>query len=94
LNQLLLEKRITQSNLQNLQKDIGSIEKELKLQETQIEGVRATIKAKIIQGNAEEITTIAAIKIIREELSSIATKYDVSRLSMAVDKVISSKAVL
>jgi len=94
LNQILLEKRITQSNLQNLQKDLGSMEKELKLQETQIEGVRAKIKAKIIQGNNKEITTIDAIKIIRDELSSIATKYDVSKLSMAVDKVVSSKATL
>ena len=94
LNQILLEKRMTQSNLQNLQKDLISMEKEVKLQEKQIEGVRTHLKAKIIQGNAKEITTIDAIKIIREELSSIATKYDVSKLSMAVDKVVSSKAVL
>lgn len=94
LNQILLEKRITQSNLQNLQKDLISMEKEVKLQEKQIEGVRTHLKAKIIQGNTKEITTMDAIKIIREELSSIATKYDVSKLSMAVDKVVSSKAAL
>lgn len=70
------------------------MEKEAKLQEKQIEGVRTHLKAKIIQGNTKEITTIDAIKIIREELSSIATKYDVSKLSMAVDKVVSSKAEL
>jgi len=94
LNQLLLEKRIAQSNLQNLQKDLFSMEKELKLQEKQIGGVREHLKAKIIHGNAKELTAIDAIKIIQEELSSIATKYDVSKLSMAVDKVISSKAEL
>ena len=94
LNQLLLEKRIRQSNLQNLKKDVVSMEKELKLQEKQIEGVRTHLKGKIIQEKSKEITTVDAIKIIREELSSIATKYDVSKLSMAVDKVVSSKAGL
>ena len=94
LNQLLLEKRIRQTNLHNLKKDLVSMEKELKLQEKQIEGVRTHLKGKIIQGKSKEITTVDAIKIIREELSSIATKYDVSKLSMAVDKVVSSKALI
>ena len=94
LNQLLLEKRIRQSNLQNLQKDLVFMEKELRMQENQIEEVKTHLKAKTIQGNTKEFTTTDAIKMIQEELSSIATKYDVSKLSMAVDKVISSKAAL
>ena len=93
LNQLLLEKRLTKNNLQNLHVDLTSIEKELKTQETQIEQVQKHIKVKILEGikNETNLTALQAIKIIRVELESIGDKYDVSKLSSAVDTVIASK---
>ena len=94
LNQLLLEKRVTQSNLQNLQKDLSSMEKELKLQEKQIEDVREHLKAKIlsIKDNNKPLDMNEAVKIIRQELDEIGKKYDVSKLSGAFDRVISASA--
>jgi len=93
LNQLLLEKRLTKNNLQNLHGDFSSIEKELKIQEKQIGQVQKHIKAKILQGikNGTDLTTLQAIKIIKVELESISRQYDVSKLSSAVDTVISYK---
>ncbi len=93
LNQLLLEKRLTQNNLQNLHEDFLSIDNELTIQEKQIEQVQKHIKAKILEGikNETRLTTLQAIKIIRVELESISQQYDVSQLSSAVDTVISSK---
>ena len=93
LNQLLLEKRLTKNNLQNLHGDFSLIEKELKIQEKQIEQVQKHIKAKILEGikNGTDLTTLQAIKIIRVELESISRQYDVSKLSSAVDTVISYK---
>ena len=93
LNQLLLEKRLTKNNLQNLHVDLTSIEKELKTQENQIEQVQKHIKAKILEGIKIEthLTALQAIKIIRVELESIGEKYDVSKLSSAVDTVIAAQ---
>ncbi len=93
LNQLLLEKRLTQNNLQNLHGDFLSIDNELKMQEKQIEQVQKHIKAKILEGikNETRLTTLQAIKTIRVELESISQQYDVSKLTGAVDTVISSK---
>lgn len=93
LNQLLLDKRLTQNNLKNLKGDLTLLEKELQIQENQIEQVQKHIKSKIIHGikNETHLNTIQAIKIIREELESISQQYDVSKLSGAVDAVISSK---
>jgi hypothetical protein len=93
LNQLLLEKRLTQNNLQNLHGDLSSINNELKMQEKQIEQVQKHIKAKILEGikNETHLTTLQAIKMIRVELESISQQYDVSKLTSAVDTVISSK---
>jgi hypothetical protein len=92
LNQLLLEKRITHSNLKNLSNDLHSMETELKLHEKQIEKVRECLVAKIINTKKQDkpIDIAEAISIIREELSSIGEKYDVSKLSSAFDCVISS----
>ena len=83
LNQLLLEKRLTQNNLQNLRGDLSLMEKEVKIQEKQIEQVQKHIKSKIIQGikNETQLTALQAIKIIREELESISQQYDVGKIS-------------
>ncbi len=93
LNQLLLEKRITQNNLQNLHGDLSLMEKELKIQENQIEEVQKHIKSKILYGikNETHLTTLQAIKIIREEIESISQQYDVSKISGALETVIPSK---
>ncbi len=94
LNQLLLEKRLTQNNLQNLHGDLSSINNELKIQEKQIEQVQKHIKSKIIQGikNETHLTSLQAIKIIREELESISQQYDVGKISGALETVIESKS--
>ncbi len=94
LNQLLLEKRLTQNNLQNLHGDLSLMEKEVKIQEKQIEQVQKHIKSKIIQGikNETQLTTLQAIKIIREELESISQQYDVGKISGALESVIASKS--
>ncbi len=94
LNQLLLEKRLTQNNLQNLHGDLSLMEKEVKIQEKQIEQVQKHIKSKIIQGikNETHHTTLQAIKIIREELESISQQYDVGKISGALESVIASKS--
>ena len=93
LNQLLLEKRLSKNNLKNFHVDLTSIEKELKTQEKQIEKVQKHIKAKILEGikNETHLTALQAIKTIKAELESIGEKYDVSKLSSAVDTVISLK---
>ena len=94
LNQLLLEKRITHQNLKNLSYDLYSMETELKLHEKQIEEVRENLVAKIINSRDQDkpINITAAISVIREELSSIGQKYDVNKLSSALDFVISSNS--
>ena len=93
LNQLLLEKRLTQNNLQNLHGDLSLMDKELKIQENQIEQDQKHIKSKILEGikNETHLTTLQAIKIIREELESISQQYDIGKLTSAVDTVISTK---
>ncbi len=93
LNQLLLEKRLSKNNLKNFHVDLTSIEKELKTQEKQIEKVQKHIKSKILEGikNETHLTALQAIKTIKAELESIGEKYDVSKLSSAVDTVISLK---
>jgi hypothetical protein len=92
LNQLLLEKRITHSNLKNLRDDLHTMATELKLHEKQIEQVRENLVAKIINSKEKDnpINIAEAISIIREELTSIGQKYDVSKLSSALDFIISS----
>jgi len=94
LNQLLLEKRITHQNLKNLSYDLYSMETELKLHEKQIEEVRENLVAKIINSKEKDkpINITEAISVIREELSSIGQKYDVNKLSSALDFVISSNS--
>ena len=95
LNQLLLEKRITQTNLKKLRKELVTLEGELKFQEKQIEQVQKHVKAKILQKieTGTQINITEAIKIIRDEISSISQQYDVTKLSGAVEKVLSSQSL-
>lgn len=92
LNQLLLDKRMAQSKFKSLKTDLDGMEKDLKSQESEIEGVRSHLKAKIIQrSNDPALDVESAIQIIRRELSEIGEKYDVSKISEAMNLVLSSK---
>ena len=92
LNQLLLDKRMAQSKFKSLKTDLDGMEKDLKSQEGEIEQVRSHLKAKIIQSSNDPTLDVnSAIKIIRHELSEISEKYDVSKISEAMNLVLSSK---
>lgn len=93
LNQLLLEKRLTKSNLENLKGDLSSMANELRHQEEEIEEVREHIKARSIQdqNTKKPIDVNEAIVTIQRELTEISQKYDVSKLSEAFDSLMASK---
>lgn len=92
-NQLLLQKRITKTKLRNMKKELTSIENELQWQEKDIEYVRSHITARIFSGNESMILLdeLEAIQTIKEELDMLSAKYDVEKLTNAIEVVISSK---
>jgi len=75
LKQLLLEKGITKSKLDNLKKEITSVEDEIQLQESQIEEVSDEIKNKKINSDKE----VDKGKI-KSDLDSLMKKYGVTNL--------------
>ena len=76
LHQLLLEKGITKSKLDNLKNEIGSVEEELQQQENQIEEVSEEIKNKnlvsVNEDNKEKM---------KEDLETLMKKYGVTNIS-------------
>jgi len=75
LKQLLLEKGITKSKLDNLKNEITSVEDEIQLQESQIEEVSDEIKNKKINSDKE----VDKGKI-KSDLESLMKKYGVTNL--------------
>lgn len=92
LNQLLLGKRNTKTKLRTLESELAIAEKELDLQERQIEDVRENLKKSNYEGSNryQRSNEISSLKIIKEELENLSKDNDVSRLSNAVDNLISS----
>jgi len=76
LHQLLLEKGITKSKLDNLKNEIGAVEEELQQQENQIEEVSEEIKNKklvsVNEDNKEKM---------KEDLETLMKKYGVTHIS-------------
>lgn len=76
LHQLLLEKGITKSKLDNLKNEIGAVEEELQQQENQIEEVSEEIKNKnlvaVNEDNKEKM---------KEDLETLMKKYGVTNIS-------------
>jgi chromosome segregation ATPase len=76
LHQLLLEKGITKSKLDTLKNEIGSVEDELKQQETQIEQASESLKKKnLVTENVESNEKMA------EELESFMKKFAIKDVS-------------
>ncbi len=76
LHQLLLEKGITKSKLDTLKNEIGSVEDELKQQETQIEKASESLKKKnLVTENVESKEKMA------EELESFMKKFAIKDVS-------------
>ncbi|MFB5630250.1 MAG: hypothetical protein ACE5RN_01525 [Nitrosopumilaceae archaeon] len=91
LNQLLLGKRNTKTKLRTLESELAIAEKELELQERQIEDVRENLKkTNYVDVKYQKSNEISTLKIIKEELENLSKDNDVSRLSNAVDNLISS----
>lgn len=76
LHQLLLEKGITKSKLDNLKNEIGEIEEELQQQENQIEEVSEEIKNKKLITEDENKK-----EKMKEDLGALMKKYGVANLS-------------
>ena len=76
LHQLLLEKGITKSKLDNLKNEIGEIEEELQQQESQIEEVSEEIKnKKLIEENENKKNEI------KNDLGTLMKKYGVTNIA-------------
>jgi len=92
LNQLLLENRITKSKLKNLKNQAVSVEDKFQLQEKQIQNVRKHLKAKQLAEEKyhDKLNELKAIQTIRNELSSLGEDHNITKLSKAIDKFISS----
>jgi hypothetical protein len=76
LHQLLLEKGITKSKLDNLKNEIGAVEEELQQQENQIEEVSEEIKNKNIVSVNEDNK-----EKMKEDLETLMKKYGVTNIS-------------
>lgn len=76
LHQLLLEKGITKSKLDNLKNEIGAVEEELQQQENQIEEVSEEIKNKNL-GSVNEVKK----EKMKEDLETLMKKYGVTNIS-------------
>ena len=92
LDQLLLGKRNTKSKLQKLEYECVLAEKELEHQESQIEEVRKNLKeTPYRETNIVDIgNNTNAIKIIKEEIHRLGREHDVTKLSDAIDVIVSS----
>jgi len=76
LHQLLLEKGITKSKLDNLKNEIGAVEEELQQQENQIEEVSEEIKnKKLVSVNEDKKEKM------KEDLETLMKKYGVTNIS-------------
>ena len=76
LHQLLLEKGITKSKLDNLKNEIGAVEEELQQQENQIEEVSEEIKnKKFVSVNEDKKEKM------KEDLETLMKKYGVTNIS-------------
>jgi chromosome segregation ATPase len=76
LHQLLLEKGITKSKLDNLKNEIGAVEEELQQQENQIEEVSEEIKnKKVVSVNEDKKEKM------KEDLETLMKKYGVTNIS-------------
>jgi len=76
LHQLLLEKGITKSKLDNLKNEIGAVEEELQQQENQIEEVSEEIKnKKVVTVNEDKKEKM------KEDLETLMKKYGVTNIS-------------
>lgn len=76
LHQLLLEKGITKSKLDNLKNEIGAVEEELQQQENQIEEVSEEIKNKNLVSVNEDKK-----EKMKEDLETLMKKYGVTNIS-------------
>jgi len=76
LHQLLLEKGITKSKLDNLKNEIGAVEEELQQQENQIEEVSEEIKNKKLVSVDEDKK-----EKMKEDLETLMKKYGVTNIS-------------
>ena len=76
LHQLLLEKGITKSKLDNLKNEIGAVEEELQQQENQIEEVSEEIKNKKLVSVNEDKN-----EKMKEDLETLMKKYGVTNIS-------------
>lgn len=92
LNQLLLENRITKSKLKNLKNQAVSVEDKFKVQEKQIQNVRKHLRAKQLADEKyhDNLDELKAIQTIRNELSSLGEDHNITKLSKAIEKFISS----
>jgi len=92
LNQLLLGKRNSKSQLKKLEDSCSLVEKELEYQEFQIEDVRQLLKEfqhqKIRPSQKSE--EFNALKTIKNELHNLSKEKDVDKLSNAIDVLASS----
>jgi len=87
LNQLLLGKRNSKSKLKKLEDDCSLVERELELQELQIEDVRQIINEFKYQttSSSQKSSEFNALKTIKNELHSLSKDNDIHKLSNAID---------
>ena len=92
LNQLLLGKRNSKSKLKKLEDNCSFVERELELQELQIEDVRQIINEFKYQtsSSSQKSSEINALKTIKNELHSLSKDKDIHKLSNAIDVLTSS----
>ena len=93
LDQLLLGKRLTKTKLRDLESQLAISEKELELQEKQIEDVRENLKKTFQEGKnmIKKENEINTLNIIKEELQNLGKDNDVSKLSKAIDDLAASQ---
>jgi len=93
LDQLLLGKRMTKTKLRTLESQLGIAEKELELQERQIEDVRENLLKTHFEGInvLEKENEISTLNIIKKELQNLGKDNDIGKLSNAIDTLASSK---
>ena len=92
LDQLLLGKRNTKTKLRTLESELAIAEKELEQQELQIEDVREYLKKTNSEGtnHLSKDNEISTLKIIQEQLQILSKNNDVSKLSDAIDDLVTS----
>lgn len=92
LNQLLLGKRNTKTKLRTLESELAIAEKELDLQERQIEDVRENLKKTNyeVDNRYQKNNELLLLKVIKQELENLSKDNDISKLSNAIDDLTSS----